>query len=172
MTSRARSSVYSFSSSVCEKGAGVVTDRIRGERAAEMGPLKGMRPDGGVCEERADDALAWRECEMAGWDVGPKGSESSVTVLRGADRSGSLSTSSFRLWMLLGGGLRSKELNIMLELMLPPRLRSVVTIPKFNFNASASDVTLFVPPAFFDTHTASFHPGTLCLIHLAINGSA
>lgn len=108
-----------------------------------------------------------------GLEVGPDvGSESSVTALRGVVRSGSPSTSSFRVSLSLGGGFWSRELNIMLELMLPPRLRSVVTIPKFNFNASANDVTLFVPPAFFDTHTASFHPGTLCLIHLAINGSA
>lgn len=58
MTSRARSSVYSPSSSVCEKGMGVVTDRVRGERAAEVGPLKGMRLAVGVFEARADDELS------------------------------------------------------------------------------------------------------------------
>ena len=62
---------------------------------------------------------------------------------------------------------------------LPARLpfvpclrRSVVTRPKLIFSASAKDVTLFEPPGFLLTTTASFHPGTWFLIHLAIRGSA
>lgn len=58
MTSRARSSVYSPSSSVCDNGMGVVADRIRGERAADVGPPKGMRLAAGVFEARADEELS------------------------------------------------------------------------------------------------------------------
>lgn len=134
-----------------------MADRVRGKRADDVDPWKGMRPLGEVGES-ADDALSWRECEVVGWDVGVNASESRLAVLKGAARSGSLSTSSLCFWLPPGDRLRSDEFKMMLELKLPPRLRSVVTIPKLSFNASASDVTLFVPPAFFDTHTASFHP--------------
>lgn len=43
---------------------------------------------------------------------------------------------------------------------VPDLRRSVVTRPKFIFNASAKDVTRFVPPGFLLTTTASFQPGT------------
>jgi hypothetical protein len=73
----------------------------------------------------------------------------------------------------VSGPKPSNRFMIMLVVILtPPRFLSVVTIPKLSFNASANDVTRFVPPAFFDTQTASCQFGTLCLIHRAINGSA
>lgn len=37
---------------------GVVTDRVRGERAAEVGPLKGTRLADVIFEARVDDALS------------------------------------------------------------------------------------------------------------------
>lgn len=76
----------------------MVTDRVRGERAAEVGPGKGTRLADVGFEARVDDELSCREWEGVGLDVGPDvGSESSVTALRGVDRSGSPSTSSFRV---------------------------------------------------------------------------
>jgi hypothetical protein len=55
---------------------------------------------------------------------------------------------------------------------VPALRRSVVTMPKLSFNASASDVTRFVPPGFLLTTTASLQFGTFMRIQRARRGSA
>lgn len=90
----------------------------------------------------------------------------------GTDSWSSEPLAEFRFMKAWGWSQPSRWFMIILAVMFFARLRSVVTIPKLSFRASASEVTLFVPPAFLDTTTASFQLGMFRRIHRAIRGSA